>query len=154
MKKIRAKILYLPHYDRAAWGPLSYAHDTDSGFDVRACVPDDGVILAPMERARIPLGFCLQLEPGYGCTVRNRSGSGMKGIIMPNGIGTVDNGYTGEVSMLLLNASGAPYRIGRGAKIGQIVIEPVYRAEFEEVGSLDGFESTSRGAGGFGSTGE
>ncbi|MDR1009137.1 MAG: dUTP diphosphatase [Rickettsiales bacterium] len=151
MNKVKAKILYLPNYDRT-WGDMGYAHATDSAFDVRACQAED-ITLAPMERVKIPLGFCLQLEPGYGWQIRSRSSTGAKGLSMPNGVGTIDNGYLGEVSILVINLSGAPFKVERGMRIGQVVIEPIYHVAFEEISSPDGFEFTTRGTGGFGSTG-
>ena len=132
--KAKAKILYLPNYDRA-WGAMKYAHDTDTGFDARACMEAD-FVLAPGERVAVPLGFKLQPESGYGYQVRGRSGNTRKlGLGMANGVGTIDNGYRGEVHALVINFSGVPIKIERGMKIAQIVVEPVYQFEFEEVGS-------------------
>ena len=151
MKKIRAKILYLPGYDREAWGDMAYAHDTDSAFDLRACAD---VTINPMERAVVYCGFKMQLEPGFGWTIRNRSSTGFKlGLSMTNGIGTIDNGYLGEVRMEFINLGKEPVHITRGTRIAQAVIEPIYQADFEVIASEDDFAPTARGTGGFGSSG-
>lgn len=150
--KVKTKILYLPDYDRA-WGPMAYAHGTDTGFDARACIDAD-LELAPGERLAVPLGFKLQPEAGYGYQIRGRSGNAKKlGLGMANGVGTIDNGYRGEVHALVINLSGAPVKIERGMKIAQVVVEPVHQFEFEEVESEAELEESSRGADGFGSTG-
>ena len=150
--KVKAKILYLPNYDRS-WGSMAYAHGTDSGFDARACMDTD-LELAPGERSAVPLGVKLQPAPGYGYQIRSRSGNARNlGLGMVNGVGTIDNGYRGELCALVINLSDRPVKIERGMKIAQIVVEPVYQFEFEEVLSEDAFEESQRGAGGFGSTG-
>ena len=152
MQKVKAKIFYLPNYDLSAWGPMKYAHSTDSGFDVRACMETD-ITLAPMERRIIPLGIKLAPEEGYGYQVRARSGNTIKlGLAIPNGVGTIDNEYRGEVGIILINLSDSPVVIERGMRVGQIVVEPVYQFEFEEVQSEEELGITSRPAG-FGSTG-
>ena len=152
MQKVKAKIFYLPNYDLSAWGPMKYAHSTDSGFDVRACMETD-ITLAPMERRIIPLGIKLAPEEGYGYQVRARSGNTIKlGLAIPNGVGTIDNEYRGEVGIILINLSDKPILIERGMRVGQIVVEPVYQFEFEEVQSEEELGITSRPAG-FGSTG-
>ncbi|MCL2439955.1 MAG: dUTP diphosphatase [Alphaproteobacteria bacterium] len=149
VRKVKAKILYLPTYDRA-WDDMVYAHATDTCFDVRSTID---AVIKPGERVKIPLGFKLQLEPGYGWCIRNRSGMGGKGIALANGVGTIDNGYLGEPSMVLHNLTNEEFKIERGMRVGQVVIEPVYTADFEEIESEDEFSQTARGAGGFGSTG-
>ncbi|MDR0367158.1 MAG: dUTP diphosphatase [Rickettsiales bacterium] len=151
MNKIRAKILYLPNYDLAAWGEMGYAHDTDSGFDLRSC---DDFTLAPMQRAAARCGFKLQLERGYGYTIRPRSGNAIKlGLSMPNAIGTIDNGFLGEVCVLLVNMGEAPIHIEKGMRIAQAVVEPIHQIDFTSCASEADFEATSRAEGGFGSSG-
>ena len=152
MQKVKSKIFYLPNYDLKAWGPMKYMHSSDSGVDVRACIEKD-VVLAPMERKIIPLGFKIALADGYGFQVRARSGNAFKlGLSIPNGVGTIDNEYRGEVGILLVNLSNEPVLIERGMRIGQIVVEPVYQFDFEEVENEADLGQTSRNSG-FGSTG-
>ncbi|MDR2098538.1 MAG: dUTP diphosphatase [Rickettsiales bacterium] len=150
MKKARAKILYLPDYDRS-WGDVAYAHPDDSGIDARAC---EGAVLRPLERAAIPLGFKLAPEPGYGCTLRPRSGNALNlGLGFANSVGTIDGGYRGELKAIAVNLSNETIVIERGMKIAQIVVEPVVQFELAEAQSESELEESSRGAGGFGSTG-
>lgn len=152
MQKIKAKILYLPNYDKS-WGPMVYAHDNDTGLDVRAC-PTHNVILAPGERACVPAGFKLLPEYGYGYQIRARSGNALKlGLSLVNGVGTVDYGYLGEVGVILINLSTDTVVIERGMKIAQCVVEPVFQFDLSEIESEEYFISTNRGEGGFGSTG-
>jgi len=130
---------------------MAYAHDTDSAFDLRSC---EDVLIQPMQRVKISCGFKMQLEPGFGWTIRNRSSTGLKlGLLMPNGIGTIDNGFIGEVFMILVNFTPEPVQITRGMRIGQAVVEPIYQVDFEPVAGEEEFESTSRGSGMFGSSG-
>lgn len=153
MNKVKTKIFYLPNYDIKAWGPMKYAHTTDSGFDVRACIDSD-ITLAPMERRVVPLGFKLAPEDGYGYQIRARSGNASKlGLSMVNGVGTIDNAYRGEIGAILINLSDKPIVIERGMRIGQCVVEPIYQFDFEEVASEEELGETSRNCSGFGSSG-
>lgn len=152
MQKVNAKIFYLPNYDLANWGPMKYAYPADSGFDVRACMEAD-IVLAPLERRLIPLGFKIAPAVGFGFQVRARSGNAVKlGLSSVNGVGTIDNEYRGEVGIVLINLSDKPVVIERGMRVGQCVVEPIYQFEFEVVDSEEALGVTSR-AGGFGSSG-
>lgn len=152
MPKVNAKIFYLPNYDKS-WGPMTYAHETDTGFDIRACNEKD-IIVNKGERVIIPAGFKIMPQNGYALQIRARSGNALKlGLSMPNGIGTIDNGYLGEIGILIVNVGNEPFTITRGMKIAQGVVEPVYQFEFEEVSSEEDLGSSLRGEGGFGSTG-
>jgi dUTP pyrophosphatase len=150
VKKIHAKILYLDNYDRG-WGPLSYAHPTDSGMDARAC---EGAVLRPLERASIPLGFKLAPESGYGYTLRPRSGNALSlGLGFVNSLGTVDNGYRGELKAIVVNLSNETLAIERGMKIAQVVVEQVVQFDLEEARFDEELPASERGADGFGSSG-
>lgn len=154
MPKVKAKIFYLPNYDMNAWGPMKYAHESDTGFDVRACVSED-IVLAPMERKIIPLGFKIAPSLGYGFELRARSGNAIKlGLCPVNGVGTIDNEYRGEVGIILVNLSSEPVVIERGMRVGQGVVEPVYQFDFEEVDCEEKLGISQRGECGFGSTGK
>jgi len=128
----------------------SYAKPGDAGADLYSRIDLE---LAPGERAMVPTGIAIALEPGYVALVHPRSGRAAKeGLGMVNAPGTVDAGYRGELQVILINHdSKNPISIKRGERIAQLVIQPVIRAEFIEVESLPG---TNRGAGGFGSTGK
>ena len=127
----------------------SYAHPGDAGADLVAA---DDVELAPGERAVVPTGVAIALPEGYAGFVHPRSGLGAKfGVTVVNAPGTIDAGYRGEIKVTLLNTDlKEPVRFARGDRIAQLVVQRVERAAFHEVGALPG---SSRGAGGFGSTG-
>lgn len=128
----------------------SYAKPGDAGADLYSRIDLE---LAPGERAMVPTGIAIALEPGYVALVHPRSGRAAKeGLGMVNAPGTVDAGYRGELQVILINHdSKNPISIKRGERIAQLVIQPVIRAELIEVESLPG---TNRGVGGFGSTGK
>ena len=126
----------------------SYAHKGDAGMDLRSAVD---IEIAPGARALVKTGLAMALPEGYEAQVRPRSGLALKqGITVLNTPGTIDEGYRGEVGVILFNTGDAPFKVSVGDKIAQMVIAPVTRAEVTEVLELDG---TERGAGGFGSTG-
>lgn len=121
-----------------------------AGLDLCAAVPEP-VRLAPGERRLIPTGLKLEIPDGFEGQVRPRSGLALRhGIGMVNAPGTIDSDYRGEVSVLLVNLGQEPFVVEPGARIAQLVICPVARAELVEVASLS---ETERGAGGYGSTG-
>ncbi|MBV1780318.1 dUTP diphosphatase [Paeniglutamicibacter sp. ABSL32-1] len=127
----------------------SYAHEGDAGADL--CARED-VTLAPGQRALVPTGVSLALPLGYVGLIHPRSGLATKhGLTVVNAPGTVDAGYRGELKVTLLNTDAAtPIVLKRGDRIAQLVIQKVERAHFIQVQDLD---DSSRGAGGFGSTG-
>ena len=126
----------------------SYAHKGDAGVDLYAA---EDYLLKPMERKLISTGIKIAIPHGYEAQVRPKSGLAIEhGISHANSIGTIDSGYRGEIKVPLINFSDKPYKIEKGRKIGQMVFAKVEEAVFDEVQELD---STSRGEGGFGSTG-
>ena len=99
----------------------------------------------------IPCGFAMSIPPGWEAQVRPRSGLAVKhGISLPNTPGTIDADYRGEVCVPLINLGRDAFTVEPGMRIAQMVVAPVARAVIEEVDDLD---ETTRGAGGFGSTG-
>ena len=127
----------------------SYAHPGDAGADLTSTVD---VVLAPGERAMVPTGISLAVPDGYVALVHPRSGLAARcGVSIVNAPGTVDAGYRGEVKVMLINLDPAePVKLQRGDRIAQLVIQQVERASFVEVDRLPG---STRGAGGYGSTG-
>ena len=123
-----------------------------AGADVRANLPDGQTItLQPGGRALIPTGIAMAIPLGFEVQVRPRSGLALKhGIALVNSPGTIDSDYRGEVGVIVLNTGADPFDVTHGMRIAQLVLAPVVQAAFDEVDSLD---DTSRGAGGFGSTG-
>ncbi len=138
----------LPH---GADLPLpAYATAGAAGMDLLAAVTDP-VTLAPGARALIPTGLAVALPPGYELQIRPRSGLALRhGIILPNSPGTIDEDYRGEIQVIVMNAGDAAFTVTRGTRIAQAILAPVVRATWHEVTTLD---ATSRGEGGFGSTG-
>ncbi len=128
----------------------AYETEHAAGMDLRAAVAEP-LTLAPGERAIVPTGIRIALNPGVEAQVRPRSGLALRhGLSMVNTPGTVDADYRGELRVILINLGQEPFTIHRGDRIAQIVIAPVCKAIWEEVDALD---ETVRGAGGFGHTG-
>lgn len=126
-----------------------YAHPGDAGADLYA---RESVVLEPGQRHLVPTGIAIALPPGYVGLVHPRSGLAARaGLSIVNAPGTVDAGYRGEIKVCLINLDPvAPIRVERGDRIAQLVVQRVEHAEFVVVDELD---PTSRGAGGYGSTG-
>ena len=130
----------------------SYQSCGAAGMDLLAAVPSRAPLkLAPGARALVPTGLLLQLPQGFEAQVRPRSGLALRhGITVLNSPGTIDSDYRGELKVLLANLGTASFAIARGERIAQLVVSRVEQARLAEAESLS---STSRGAGGFGSTG-
>jgi len=130
----------LPNYETIA----------SAGMDLRANLTES-IVLQPLERALVKTGLFIELPIGYEAQVRPRSGLAFKnGITVLNSPGTVDADYRGEIGVILVNLSNQAFEIQNGERIAQLIIAKHERAEWEEVTELT---ETSRGAGGFGSTG-
>ncbi|MEV4468209.1 dUTP diphosphatase [Nonomuraea sp. NPDC049504] len=127
----------------------SYAHAGDAGADLYAV---EDVELQPGERAVVGTGVAIALPDGYAAFVHPRSGLAAKhGVTLVNAPGTVDAGYRGEIRVTLINTDAKePFRLRRGDRVAQLVVQRVERAVFYEVERLPG---SVRGANGFGSTG-
>lgn len=123
----------------------AYAHAGDAGFDLFSCVDYD---LAAGEVKAIATGIQMAIPPGHVGLVWDKSGISLKGVHRLAGV--VDAGYRGEVQVVLVNLGREPYAVKKGMKIAQMLIQPVESVDVEETGCLD---DTSRGEGGFGSTG-
>lgn len=126
----------------------SYAHAGDSGMDLYAT---ETVTLEAGQRALIGTGIKVAIPSGYEAQVRPKSGLAIKhGITVLNTPGTIDAPYRGEIKIPLINLGQESYQVEQGKKIAQIVFAKVTHATFEVVEELD---QTTRGEGGFGSTG-
>ena len=147
MKTIDIKILdprlrgQLPHY----------ATPGSAGLDLRACL-NEPLTLAPGRTELIPAGIAIHIgDPGLAAVILPRSGLGHKhGIVLGNLVGLIDSDYQGQVMVSAWNRGSHPYTIQPGERIAQMVIVPVVQAALEIV---DSFEESTRGAGGFGSSG-
>jgi dUTP pyrophosphatase len=127
----------------------SYAHPGDAGADLFA---REDVTLQPGERRLVPTGIALALPDGYVGLVHPRSGLAHRsGLSIVNAPGTIDAGYRGEVQVCLVNLDQTtPIELRRGDRIAQLVVQRFETATFVEV---DALPDSSRGAGGYGSTG-
>ena len=127
----------------------SYAKGGDAGADLTTTID---FTLAPGERQLVPTGIAIALPDGYVALVHPRSGLALKsGITLVNAPGTVDAGYRGEISCILINHDRSEsISFKKGDRIAQLVIQKVERADFIELSELPG---SGRGSGGFGSTG-
>ena len=114
---------------------------------------DEAVTVPPMGRTVIPTGLAIELpDAGYGAFVFARSGLGIRhGLTLSNGVGVIDSDYRGEIRVVLHNHSGEPQSVEPGERVAQLLIVPVFTPGFQEAEKLS---DTSRGAGGFGSTGK
>ena len=143
---IEIEVQRLPHGEGL---PLpARATEHAAGLDVVAA---EDLTLEPGQRHAVATGFAIAIPEGYEVQVRPRSGLALKhGITCLNTPGTIDSDYRGEVKVILANLGGEPFEVRRGERIAQLVPAPVLGADFREVAQLS---ETSRGAGGFGSTG-
>ena len=136
--------------NKSAHALPNYETIASAGMDLRANL-DEPVVLPPLGRAIIKTGLFIELPIGYEAQVRPRSGlAAKKGITVLNSPGTVDADYRGEIGVILVNLSNEAFTVENGERIAQLVIAKHERAEWIEVEALT---ETSRGAGGFGSTG-
>lgn len=128
----------------------AYATAGASGMDLRAFVPH-AVVLEPLQRKLIPTGLYVALPQGCEAQVRPRSGLALKqGITVLNSPGTIDSDYRGEISVLLINLSDAPFLVQDGDRIAQLVVAAYAQVAWTETDELD---QTVRGRAGHGSTG-
>ena len=128
-----------------------YATAGSAGVDLRACVPA-ALTLEPGQTELIPSGMAIHIgDPSLAAVLLPRSGLGHKhGIVLGNLVGLIDSDYQGQVFVSCWNRGDAPFTIEPGERLAQMVLVPVVQARFEVVES---FESSSRGAGGFGHSG-
>lgn len=148
MKTIDIKVLdsrmkeYLP----------SYATSGSAGLDLRACIADP-VTLSPGETQLVPTGLAIHIaDPGYAALILPRSGLGHKhGIVLGNLVGLIDSDYQGQLMVSAWNRGTEPFTLNPMERLAQLVIVPVLQVGFRIV---DEFGESSRGAGGFGSTGK
>lgn len=147
MQKLTVKIKKLENFH----GDLpQYQSIGASGFDVRAQLAG-AVVLNPGERALIPTGLSFEIPLGYEIQARPRSGWAAKsGLTVLNTPGTIDADYRGEVKIIVINLGNEAVTINDQDRCAQLVIAPIFQAQFELVNELN---SSDRGAGGFGSTG-
>ena len=143
---IAVRITLDPH----AFLPPAYQTEHAAGLDVYAAVTEP-LTIAPGRVAAVPTGVHLEIPPGYEAQVRPRSGLALRhGIGIPNGPGTIDSDYRGELQVLLINFGSEPYVVRRGDRVAQLVFASVARVSLTVAEEL---QDTARGDGGFGHSG-
>lgn len=130
----------------------SYATGGSAGLDLRAMLREE-LTLAPGQTLLIPTGLAIHIaDPGLAALILPRSGLGHKhGIVLGNLVGLIDSDYQGELLVSCWNRSDSPFSLGIGERIAQLVLVPVLQAELQIVSD---FDSSLRGAGGFGHSGK
>lgn len=143
---VAVELKRLPHGEGL---PLpGYATDGAAGMDI---VSAEDVTIVPGARHAVATGLAVAIPQGYEIQVRPRSGLALKhGITVPNTPGTIDSDYRGELKVIMINHGAEAFAIARGDRVAQLVLAPVTQGTWVEVEELD---ATTRGAGGFGSTG-
>lgn len=125
-----------------------YEHDNDSGLDL---ISIEDIEIPPRESRLVHTGIAIELPPNTEAQIRPRSGLALKNnITVLNTPGTIDEGYRGEIGVILINHGQDSFQVTKGMKIAQMVIMPIIRVKIEEISNLS---DTTRGSGGFGSTG-
>lgn len=142
--------MLIPVINRSPHPLPAYQTAHAAGMDVRAYLAEP-VILRPLQRALIPTGLFMEIPVGYEVQVRPRSGLAYKhGIGLVNSPGTIDADYRGELKVLLVNLSDEEFVVQDGERIAQLVVARHETAGWQQAATLS---ETSRGAGGYGSTG-
>lgn len=145
---IEVNIKQLPHGEGMKLPHYATSHS--AGMDLMAAIDQD-IILKVNQRVLVPTGISIALPDGYEAQIRPRSGLAFKnGITVLNTPGTIDADYRGEIGVVLINLGDKDFTVSREMRIAQMIIAPYIQAKFNEVEDLD---STTRGKGGFGSTG-
>lgn len=148
MKKLDVKILD----PRLREQLPQYATPGSAGLDLRACI-DSAITLAPGQTELVPTGIAIHLnDPGYAAIILPRSGLGHKhGIVLGNLVGLIDSDYQGQIFISTWNRGSTAFVLNPMERLAQLVVVPVAQVEFNVV---DDFDASTRGAGGFGSTGK
>jgi dUTP pyrophosphatase len=146
-REVEKQILKVKFLSEKAIIP-QYAHEGDTGLDLFST---SETVIKPGETALISTGISIELPPDTEAQIRPRSGLAFKHqVTVLNTPGTIDQGYRGEIGVILINHGKLPFHVEIGMKIAQMVIKPVLSVKVKNVEELD---KTDRGAGGFGSTG-
>jgi dUTP pyrophosphatase len=128
-----------------------YAYESDSGFDLYST---EEIHFSPFERKLVSTGLSFDIPEGYEIQVRTKSGLAInQGLMVLNSPGTVDQGYTGEVKVILMNMNNMNTTVAKGQKIAQAVLSPVVCGKWVNLVLLENINEKERGSNGFGSTG-
>ena len=127
-----------------------YNYESDSGFDLHST---EEVIIPPFGRALVPTGISLDIKDGFEVQVRSKSGLALnQGLMCLNSPGTIDNGYSGEIKVIIFNTNKDPFTITKGMKVAQAVLCPVVNGKWVDLVKKETITNKDRGENGFGST--
>lgn len=130
---------------------LNYNYESDSGFDLFS---SEQITLEPFGRALVPTGISFNIPEGFEIQIRSKSGLAInQGLMVLNSPGTVDQGYTGEILVIVFNTNNHSVIIEKGMKVAQAVLSSVVSGKFVDLKKVDSVENKERGSNGFGSTG-
>lgn len=130
---------------------LNYNYESDSGFDLFS---SEQITLEPFGRALVPTGISFNIPEGFEIQIRSKSGLAInQGLMVLNSPGTVDQGYTGEILVIVFNTNNHSVIIEKGMKVAQAVLSSVVSGKFVNLKKVDSVENKERGSNGFGSTG-
>lgn len=130
---------------------LSYNYGTDSGFDLFS---SEEIILEPFGRALVPTGIFLDIPEGFEVQIRSKSGLAInQGLMVLNSPGTIDEGYTGEIKVIIFNTNKDQYKINKGMKVAQAVLSRCLQGRWVNLIKVDSIKVKDRNENGFGSTG-
>ena len=128
-----------------------YAYPTDSGFDLYST---EEKYIEPFGRELIPTGLHFDIPENYEIQVRSKSGLALKqGLMVLNSPGTIDQGFSGEIQVIMFNTTKEKIKIEKGQKVAQAVVCPVLTSNWLDIKEIDSVENKDRGSNGFGSTG-
>jgi dUTP pyrophosphatase len=128
-----------------------YNYESDSGFDLYSV---EDIVIPPFGRVLVPTGICFDIPEGLEIQVRTKSGLAInQGLMVLNSPGTVDNGYNGEVKVIIFNANSLEFKITKGMKVAQGVLCPVFAGQYVELIKVSEIKEKDRNSNGFGSTG-
>ena len=130
---------------------LSYNYESDSGFDLYSI---EQITIPAFGRALIPTGIVLVIPEGFEVQIRSKSGLALnQGLMVLNSPGTIDQGYIGEIKIILFNTNNHQVIVERGMKVAQAVLSNVVSGKFVTLNKIENVEQKERGSNGFGSTG-
>ena len=128
-----------------------YNYEGDSGFDLYST---EEIVVEPFGRALVPTGLAFDIKDGYEIQVRSKSGLAInQGLFVLNSPGTIDNGYLGEVKVIIFNTNKDPFTIKKGMKVAQAVLSPVVNGKWVNLELRKDLGNKDRNSNGFGSTG-
>jgi len=130
---------------------LSYNYESDSGFDLYSI---EQITIPAFGRALVPTGIVLDIPEGFEVQIRSKSGLALnQGLMVLNSPGTIDQGYIGEIKVIIFNTNNHSVIVERGMKIAQAVLANVVSGKFVTLNKIENVEQKERGSNGFGSTG-